>query len=171
MYHVVLNKKKQTLEIKVSSFLRLTFGMMLRLPDIIMMLPWIHESHEFFGKKRSRDDMFNRSQCLHVVGCHPKNRKHPKMDGLFHGKPCEQMDDLGGPPLFLETPSWSQSNYMKSFLFESWLAGKSGPKEKPGRESVINNWTLTPKESHVVPLPAFSKGCWLEPKGWWIDTL
>ena len=27
----------------------------------------------------------------------------PKMDGLFHGKPYEQMDDLGGPPLFLET--------------------------------------------------------------------
>ena len=27
----------------------------------------------------------------------------PKMDGLFHGKPYEQMDDLG-VPLFLETP-------------------------------------------------------------------
>ena len=26
------------------------------------------------------------------------------MDGLFHGKPYEQMDDLGGPPLFLEIP-------------------------------------------------------------------
>ena len=27
------------------------------------------------------------------------------MDGLFHGKPYEQMDDLGGKtPLFLETP-------------------------------------------------------------------
>ena len=30
----------------------------------------------------------------------------PKMDGLFHAKPYEQMDDLGGPPLFLETPIW-----------------------------------------------------------------
>ena len=29
--------------------------------------------------------------------------KPPKMDGLFHGKPYEQMDDLG-VPLFLETP-------------------------------------------------------------------
>ena len=28
----------------------------------------------------------------------------PKMDGLFHGKPYEQMDDLGVFPLFLETP-------------------------------------------------------------------
>ena len=28
------------------------------------------------------------------------------MDGLFHAKPYEQMDDLGGPPLFLETPIW-----------------------------------------------------------------
>ena len=23
----------------------------------------------------------------------------PKMDGLFHGKPYEQMDDLGGVPI------------------------------------------------------------------------
>ena len=28
---------------------------------------------------------------------------YPKMDGLFHGKPYFLMDDLGGPPLFLET--------------------------------------------------------------------
>ena len=27
------------------------------------------------------------------------------MDGLFHGKPYEQMDDLG-IPVFLETPIW-----------------------------------------------------------------
>ncbi len=27
------------------------------------------------------------------------------MDGLFHGKPYEQMDDLG-VPLFLETPKY-----------------------------------------------------------------
>ena len=26
------------------------------------------------------------------------------MDGENHGKPYEQMDDLGGPPLFSETP-------------------------------------------------------------------
>ena len=26
------------------------------------------------------------------------------MDGENNGKPYEQMDDLGGPPLFLETP-------------------------------------------------------------------
>ena len=30
-----------------------------------------------------------------------KNRgKTPKMDGLFHGKPYEQMDDLGFSPYF-----------------------------------------------------------------------
>ena len=28
----------------------------------------------------------------------------PKMDGLFHGKAYEEMDDLGVFPLFLETP-------------------------------------------------------------------
>ena len=35
-----------------------------------------------------------------------KNRgKTSKMDGLFHGKPYEQMDDLGGvPPIFGSTP-------------------------------------------------------------------
>ena len=33
----------------------------------------------------------------------------PKMDGLFHGKPYEQMDDLG-VPLFLETPIWGEKN-------------------------------------------------------------
>ncbi len=34
-----------------------------------------------------------------------KNRgKTTKMDGLFHGKPYCLIDDLGGPPLFLETP-------------------------------------------------------------------
>ena len=41
----------------------------------------------------------------YLLGCQPKNRgKKPKMDGLFHGKPYEQMDDLGGFPIFLETP-------------------------------------------------------------------
>ena len=30
--------------------------------------------------------------------------KPPKMDGENNGKPYEQMGDLGGPPLFLETP-------------------------------------------------------------------
>ena len=25
---------------------------------------------------------------------------------MINGKPYEQMDDLGGPPLFLETPKW-----------------------------------------------------------------
>ena len=34
-----------------------------------------------------------------------KNRgKIPKMDGENNGKPYEQMDDLGGFPIFLETP-------------------------------------------------------------------
>ena len=29
---------------------------------------------------------------------------YPKMDGENNGKPYEQMDDLRGTPLFLETP-------------------------------------------------------------------
>ena len=33
------------------------------------------------------------------------------MDGENNGKPYEQMDDLGGPPLFLETPNYSSTYY------------------------------------------------------------
>ena len=44
-----------------------------------------------------------------------KNRgKTPKMDGLFHGKPYEQMDDLGVFPLFLETPISTQ--YLHEYI-------------------------------------------------------
>ena len=39
------------------------------------------------------------------MGVNPKKGgKPPKMDDLFHGKPYFLIDDLGGPPLFLETP-------------------------------------------------------------------
>ena len=41
------------------------------------------------------------------LGVNPKigGKLPPKMDGENKGsKPYEQMDDLGGPPLFLETP-------------------------------------------------------------------
>ena len=32
-----------------------------------------------------------------ILDVEPKIRgKNPKMDGLYHGKPYEQMDDLGG---------------------------------------------------------------------------
>ncbi len=30
------------------------------------------------------------------------------MDGENNGRPYEQMDDLGGPPLFLETHIWQK---------------------------------------------------------------
>ena len=39
----------------------------------------------------------------HHMGVSKNRGKTPKMDGVFHGKPYEQMDDLG-VPLFLETP-------------------------------------------------------------------
>ena len=58
----------------------------------------------------------------HLNGCQPKNRGilPPKMDGLFHGKPYEQMDDLGGfyHPYFLET---SKSNLIVlKHIFQSF---------------------------------------------------
>ena len=40
-----------------------------------------------------------------------KNRGYLKMDGLFHGKPYEQMDDLGvKTPIFGLTPIYSKTN-------------------------------------------------------------
>ena len=41
--------------------------------------------------------------CIYIYGCFQKCG-YPKMDGLFHGKPYEQMDDLGCfPPIFGNT--------------------------------------------------------------------
>ena len=37
------------------------------------------------------------------MGVSENSGKTPKMDGEHHGKPYDQMDDLG-VPLFLETP-------------------------------------------------------------------
>ena len=41
----------------------------------------------------------------------------PKMDGLFHGKPYEQMDDLG-VPLFSETSTYFHHPELVSALWE-----------------------------------------------------
>ena len=43
--------------------------------------------------------------------------KKPKMDGENNGKPYVQMDDLGGFPIFLETPIWSKKNHPKDSHF------------------------------------------------------
>ena len=41
----------------------------------------------------------------------PVNREYPQMDGLFHGKPYEQMDDLGGKnPYFWTHPNGQSLN-------------------------------------------------------------
>ena len=45
-----------------------------------------------------------------------KNRGGPpKMDGLFHGKPYEQMDDLE-VPLFLETPKYFNQQTFETLM-------------------------------------------------------
>ena len=48
----------------------------------------------------------------------PKKRgKTPKMDGLFHGKPYEQIDDLGGFPHYFWKHAivevWTTKNWSK----------------------------------------------------------
>ena len=42
--------------------------------------------------------------CLEYMGVSKNKGKTTKMDGENNGKPYEQMDDLGGFPLFLGTP-------------------------------------------------------------------
>ena len=50
-------------------------------------------------------DLVGPGTSMVPCGCQPKNRGFsPKMDGENNGKAYEQMDDLGGKTLFLETP-------------------------------------------------------------------
>ena len=42
--------------------------------------------------------------CIWYMGVEPKIGGKPPKWMVYNGKPYEQMDDLGGPPLFLETP-------------------------------------------------------------------
>ena len=45
------------------------------------------------------------------------------MDGLFHGKSYEKMDDLGGYlPLFLEIPKYKHPRRLTASLSQ-WLSG------------------------------------------------
>ena len=41
------------------------------------------------------------------------------MDGVYNGKPYEQMDDLGGPPLFLETPKYHKTDLSGQIIYPS----------------------------------------------------
>ena len=50
----------------------------------------------------------------------------PKMDGENNGKPYEQMDDLGGPPLFLETPISLHISCIFGSL-DPWILGSLDP--------------------------------------------
>ncbi len=50
------------------------------------------------------------------MGVSKNSGKTPKMDGENKGKPYEQMDDLGGPPLFLETPIYTQKHPKLAFI-------------------------------------------------------
>ena len=59
------------------------------------------------------------------------------MDGLFHGKPYEQMDDLGGP-LFFETPISVCHNLAKWFI-------PKNPK-KPSRSNRIDGRNIPSPE-------------------------
>ena len=65
---------------------------------------------EFLGSRSwaiHTENFFEKKQCLYTKEMgDSKNRGilPPKMDGLFHGKPYEQMDDLGGKtPIFGNT--------------------------------------------------------------------
>ena len=53
--------------------------------------------------------------------CQNRGGKPLKMDGENNGKPYEQMDDLGGKPLFLETPKF-QMLVFRGFYFKLYGA-------------------------------------------------
>ena len=61
--------------------------------------------HPIFAANEPWGDHFtNRFRLVSNMGVEPKiGGNPPKMDGLFHGKPYEQIHDLGAS-LFLETP-------------------------------------------------------------------
>ena len=67
----------------------------------------------------------NINQTLTVEGSYrcvymgvSKNRDTSKMDGESNGKPYEQMDDLGGKPLFSETPIYLEPKLGPLFWLE-----------------------------------------------------
>ena len=77
------------------------------------------ESCNWNNHKQKVDVSGTRQKSLLFVGKNKqmgvsKNRGTPKMDGENNGKPYEQMDDLGGKPLFLETSkstkNWSHQS-------------------------------------------------------------
>ena len=115
---------------------------------------------------RESEPNFDHRQ-LTIFGCFQKNRgKTPKMDGLFHGKPYFLMDDLGGPPLFLETPICQMD----------WQNDPTPPDASTGfGVSVcdlvpwISQWIgKTRSFGEVLKRLRFS-GCVLG--GWWLKTL
>ena len=61
------------------------------------------------------------------------------MDGLFHGKPYEQMDDLG-VPLFLETPKWFVTGFFWATC--TWVCSHGGSMAGPGvrRTQTVERW-------------------------------
>ena len=64
------------------------------------------------------------------------------MDGENNGKPYEQMDDLGGFPIFLETPIYPRS------LIASLTLKKGGK----GRRSLLSYWLSATFQGRTVKL-------------------
>ena len=83
-----------------------------------------------------------------------KNRgKHPKMDGENHGKPYEQMDDLGGkPPLF-----WN----IQMLLYNEDLLSDTvvNPSLQAAGGKVAEPWTCEPW-SHCTYVIRMTWGCY-----------
>ena len=62
--------------------------------------------YENIWKMTAREQYIGDEILSNYNGCFQKYWENSKMDGENNGKPYEQMDDLGGPSLFLETPIW-----------------------------------------------------------------
>ena len=83
------------------------------------------------------------------MGVNPKiGRFSPKMDGLFHGKPYQQMDDLVGFPIFLVQHPHLHSWWMK-YPVMLVNSGEVAPNSLPTRSLSPKNPIVTTPNKNI----------------------
>ena len=91
---------------------KVCFFRSLQLANLVFGHPSIKQDQNKLKKKHQIKTRI----ITRYMGVSKNSGKTPKMDGENKGKPYEQMDDLGGPPLFLETPIYTQKHPKLAFI-------------------------------------------------------
>ena len=94
------------------------------------------------------------------------------MDGENNGKPYEQMDDLGGPPLFLETPIrvGSPKKTLSTCAGFNRIASHNPPSAKTSETTTSSPRNVVPNLRCCISTP-FSRGVVnREMEGKWVDS-